>query len=307
MKVPLVGDFALAITPDGSKIISGSHDHSIKIWDNNSEDVAHELFGHTDWVEAVAVSRNGQYLISGSFDQRLIVWDMESGTLLHTLEGHSGPVVALAVTPCGKKVASTSWDRTLRVWDIETGQLYHSYKGAEGYRFDNTHFVNALAISPDGQGVLHMVDVVPPGEAGVTPSVPRDCLLRIWSPAAPEQTQLRVLGGPISSVQVVCFTADSRRAISGSYDGSLGVWDIENAEIIATYYVWSCAVASDGATIAAGDEVGRVHYLRLDHGTIKPAMVGQPGRSRPDGSAMGPQNRRLIRLDISERNTKPAH
>ena len=58
-----------------------------------------------------------------------------------------------------------------------------------------------------------------------------------------------------------------RRALSGSGDDTLRLWDLESGQNIATFtgenVMRSCAVAPDGRTIIAGAKLGRVHFLRL--------------------------------------------
>ena len=49
-------DFSVAYSPDGTKIISGSRDNTIKIWDANTGDCLQTLEGHSDWVRSVAYS-----------------------------------------------------------------------------------------------------------------------------------------------------------------------------------------------------------------------------------------------------------
>jgi len=67
----------------------------------------------------------------------------------------------------------------------------------------------------------------------------------------------------------VAITPDGRHAVSASSDSTLRVWDLESLGEIATFTgespMWSCcAVEPDGrTTIVAGDESGRVHFLRL--------------------------------------------
>jgi WD40 repeat protein len=60
---------------------------------------------------------------------------------------------------------------------------------------------------------------------------------------------------------------DGRRAVSGSADRTLRLWDVESGEEIATFTgednIRTCAVAPDGRTIIAGDSFGRLHFLRL--------------------------------------------
>jgi WD40 repeat protein len=61
---------------------------------------------------------------------------------------------------------------------------------------------------------------------------------------------------------------DNRRAVSGSDDRTLRVWDLETGECLAVLVleaaVTSVAVAPDRRTVVAGDESGRVHFLELD-------------------------------------------
>jgi len=66
----------------------------------------------------------------------------------------------------------------------------------------------------------------------------------------------------------VAVSADCSRAVSGSEDRTVRVWDLDNGRQIATFTadapVNACAVTPDGRTIVAGDQLGRVHFLRLE-------------------------------------------
>jgi len=54
---------SVAFSPDGLKIVSGSRDNSIKIWDAQSGHLLNTLTGHTDWVRSVAFSCSATYPI----------------------------------------------------------------------------------------------------------------------------------------------------------------------------------------------------------------------------------------------------
>ena len=56
-----------AYSPDGLKIVSGSHDNSIKIWDADTGLLLNTLNGHTSWVLSVAYSN----LIISAIDVKL--------------------------------------------------------------------------------------------------------------------------------------------------------------------------------------------------------------------------------------------
>ncbi len=50
---------AVAFSPDGKLVVSGSGDETVKIWDVGTGDVKHTLQGHGDWVNAVVFSPDG--------------------------------------------------------------------------------------------------------------------------------------------------------------------------------------------------------------------------------------------------------
>ena len=68
---------SVAYSPDGTRIISGSEDNTIKIWDANTGECLKTLEGHSGWVRSVAFSPDGTKIISGSFDDTIKIWGEE--------------------------------------------------------------------------------------------------------------------------------------------------------------------------------------------------------------------------------------
>ena len=68
---------SVAYSPDGTKIISGSKDKTIKIWDANTGQCLKTLEGHTGTVRSVAYSPDGTKIISGSWDDTIKIWGEE--------------------------------------------------------------------------------------------------------------------------------------------------------------------------------------------------------------------------------------
>ncbi|MBV6500171.1 MAG: hypothetical protein CJBNEKGG_02641 [Prosthecobacter sp.] len=115
------GVWACTWSPDGSKLLSGSSDNTLKVWDALSGSCLLSLQGHSDGVRACAWSPDGSKLLSGSSDNTLKVWDALSGSCLLSLQGHSNIVWACAWSPDGSKLLSGSDDNTLKVWDALSG------------------------------------------------------------------------------------------------------------------------------------------------------------------------------------------
>jgi WD40 repeat protein len=81
---------AVAFSPDGKHIVSGSSDKTIRLWDaETGEMLQPPLEGHEDWVLAVAFSPDGKHIVSGSSDKTIRLWDAGTGEMLQPpFEGH---------------------------------------------------------------------------------------------------------------------------------------------------------------------------------------------------------------------------
>ena len=74
--------------PDGRRVVSGSSDNTLKVWDMATGRCVATLEGHSREVNGVAISPDGRRVVSGSGDYTLKVWDVATGECVATLEGH---------------------------------------------------------------------------------------------------------------------------------------------------------------------------------------------------------------------------
>lgn len=70
---------SVCLSPDGKRILTGSKDHTAKVWDLKTGQELLTLKGHTDRVSGVSFSPDGKRIFTISWDKTARVWDAQTG------------------------------------------------------------------------------------------------------------------------------------------------------------------------------------------------------------------------------------
>ncbi|KAG8724741.1 hypothetical protein FRC09_015008 [Ceratobasidium sp. 395] len=255
--------YSVAYSPDSRRIVSGSRDGKVRIWDAETGDTLLDpLTGHSSSVHSVTSSSDGRWIVSGSSDKTIRMWDAETGKAKGgPLRGHKGGVRSVAFSPNGCQIASGSMDKTVRIWDTEAGRSTLVLRG-------HSDHVWSVVFSPDGCRVV---------------SGSEDNTLRIWD-AKTGASVLEPLLGHSGPVNCVAFSHDGCRIVSSFYDGTVRIWDAKTGQLLLDplqghlTYVSSVAFSPDSRLIVSGSVDSTVRIWDAQTG----AAIGQPlgGHSR---------------------------
>lgn len=109
---------AVAISPDGRTIATGSDDRIIRLWDSTSGALRQTILGARQHIFELAFHPDGNVLFSCGRDPVVQVWDVRSGRELAVLDGHRDMVMSLALSPDGSVLVTTGADRQILKWNF---------------------------------------------------------------------------------------------------------------------------------------------------------------------------------------------
>jgi hypothetical protein len=76
---------SVAFSRDGKQVLTGSWDHTARLWDAASGKEIRRFEGHSEWITSVAFSRDSKQVLTGSSDCTSRIWDAATGKELCAL------------------------------------------------------------------------------------------------------------------------------------------------------------------------------------------------------------------------------
>ena len=294
----------LIFHPDDRTIIAGGNDGTVRLWNNQDNEIkilnklprkitsiVASSKGETilfaplegaiqisdskgnlinilevEKVTSFNLSLDEKYLVAGDNQGNLSLWTKD-GVLLKTWEAHQGNITSIAFSPNGKILASSSDDNSIALSTIAGEKIATLTK--------HRSIVNSVAFSPDGKMLA---------------SGSSDNTIKLWTAAGEFIKDITVNSSPVNSV---AFSPDGKTLISGNSDKTIKLWHINPDSLKETgtlqdtlighqNKVTSVIYSPDGKSIISGDKDGIVKLWHSPpHKTqrIEVGILSQDGKT----------------------------
>jgi len=259
---------SVAFDRSGQRVVTGSTDRTVRVWDVRQGTEQACLRGHLDIVNSVAFSPDGRFIASGSADCTVRVWDTARRAEYLRLRDHERDVVDLAFASGGSGIVSASQDGTLRVWDHTGVQLQE--------RPDSPQVRKIIAAGDGRRAVtgdywhIRFHDLASKAVLTVEPGNP-----------SPSSAEFSVLQPPQSDLTTGTFQVSTTR--EGEQFGAYRCTDVEITDF---------AVTEDGAQVVAGCWNGDLRIWQVRDGREVNYFTGTGEKA--EGLAFSPSENRMI-------------
>lgn len=190
-----------AISSDRGKIVSGSDDHYVFVWDKQTTQLLEELKGH-DAEVSCARMLSGERVLTAAYDGTVKMWDVRTDTCVATVGRCSSAVLCMEYDDSTGVLAAAGRDAVANIWDIRSGRQMHKLLG-------HSKWIRSI----------RMV-----GDTVITGS--DDWTARMWSISRGTcDAVLACHAGPVLCVE---YSKSDRGVITGSSDGLVRFWENED-------------------------------------------------------------------------------
>ena len=203
----------IAFSSDMSKIAIEGRNKTIQLWEINTgeQELKSNLFktlifeskSRLNFLKCVTFSPGRKTLLSACDNQFIHVWDVETDKLIHTLEDQTRRLHKVVFSQDGNMLAGASENGTVSLWDLKTGALINTFSDKNRDSKDLDFALNGKKIAFANGDTIILCDI-------------------------PSDVYHSPLKGHTMSINRLVNSPDGKTIASGSMDGSVLLWDLNN-------------------------------------------------------------------------------
>ena len=232
---------SLVYSSDGTFLVSGSDDKTIKLWDVQTGGVIKTFYGHTDRVHSVSISADNTMIASASRDKTVCLWNIKTGNC-RIIERYRDYANNVTFSPINSQLLSSSGNSTVQQWNINGRKIGSPVSGDYTvFSQDGVQFVSwkekTVTIRNTGSRAItkkfnlvskaHHCCFSPNGKfvAAATFHV-----IHLWDITVPDPCLIQTFIGHSGSVTSLVFSSPYS-LVSASIDKSVKFWQISTLPV----------------------------------------------------------------------------
>ena len=232
---------AVDFGPEGRRLLTGSWDKSVKVWDLTTGREITTFEGHRGGratfsrrINSACFSPDGQWALTTAQGDRPRIWNVTSGELVRALEG---PAAWGSFGPSGERILTAHGSNKATIWEARTGRKVSTFTGP-------SNMIRWPTFHPEGDRIGTV------GQPGSTAS--------IWD--AQTGDEIVEFDGHSEPVVFLAFSPEGTKVATASRQGVTKMWDTGTGEELLTVRGGHPAFSPDGKSLATAcsDAMGRV-------------------------------------------------
>lgn len=258
------------------RLVSGSHDATLRIWDLDQGTCLKTLSDHTGLIFSVRLHPQGDRFATASYDHSIKVWTL-TGECSQTLTGHTAEVISVDFSADGQLIASASCDHTIRLWDTASGQCLHVLQDHRDQVWSASFVSSSMQKSTQVSTATGRQTLV---------STSFDQTIRVWqiyrqsrlairkniasTPGAIASHCIRTIQGTSTGIRCIASHPDGTWLASGGAGAQIQLWNAAGQMVKTlqghTASLLKVAFHPDGKLLASGSFNGEVKLWDIDSG-----------------------------------------
>ncbi len=253
---------AIALSPDGRRIVAGCRDTVVRMWDTETG-ILTEFKGHTAGVGVIGFTPEGNRIYSGAGDGTVRLWNISTGESMGILDsrrrGRVSATPSAVPNSDGRRLAMwlSAADPVVQLWNLETASTIWERPGTRPAFVPNSNRILYLA---DDEIVVADVETGEEVDANV------------------ETAEIDRLTGHTAHVRRVAVSPDGLYAVSGATDGRVIIWDLAQGKALHGLnhgqQVERIAINSASTLCAVSSIDGAIHVWSLQAGKLVNTLPG---------------------------------
>ncbi|KAF2077822.1 hypothetical protein CYY_000867 [Polysphondylium violaceum] len=238
---------------NGSKIVSGSYDSTIKIWDYYTHECTDTLMNKTT-VTTMQFDHSNKKIITGSNQGFVNIWNLETQTLESSVKAHYGFIGCLKGNYNSSIFCTGSKDKEISVWDIDRGCLVRKM-GSHRMGISNIEWCN---VNPN-----HLIST-----GGDT--------AKVWDVETGQC--IRSLTGHAFVINNSCLSVKNQMVATGGEGSHVTIWDLRQnnySKLVNTAStIYSLQYEPELNSMVTGNKDNMVKCWKVDTSSLEQTFMG---------------------------------